>query len=78
MIINRQIFLPIILAMFFAACSQNIANNYYEDYSVKQNITLIDDFYSNYPAQMFSPDAIYDTKLDIDRKSTRLNSSHAQ
>ncbi|MBT0880202.1 NlpC/P60 family protein [Campylobacter sp. 2018MI10] len=68
MIINRQIFLPIILAIFFVACSQNIANNNYENYQNKINgVVLIDDVYSNYPAQMFTPNAIFDTKLDIEK-----------
>lgn len=69
MIINRQIFLPIVLAIFFAACSQNIAEIQNElPYEEEDNIVLIDEFYTNYPAQMFSPDAIYDTKLKTNIK----------
>lgn len=68
MIINRQIFLPIFLAIFFASCSQNIADLEYEEInSFKQNnIILIDEIYANYPAQMFEPNAIYDSKLNLE------------
>lgn len=63
--------MPILLATFFISCSKNVAieNNY--EFLIEQE-ALIDEFYSNYPAQLFNPKAIYNSKLDIE-KSYKYN-----
>lgn len=57
-----QLILPFILAAFFVSCSKSAGHINPNDFKPK----LIDSVYSNYPAQMFNPNAVYDSKFDID------------
>lgn len=72
MIINRRIILPLLLAMFFVSCSNNIARlDGGFRYGSNNGRHVIDSVYDNYPVQMFEPDATYDS-LNLEENVNKI------